>query len=108
MISYPSRASMHLTSSTISSLSSTIRIVFFPFIGLPLIDPNVEAGLFRQGVPDGLVDPPFREGGEAAVGGVETLRGPDEAQVAFGDQIAEGQAPVAVVQAGHDHDFQMG
>src|SRR6185369_6468887 len=73
MISYPSRASMHFTSSTISSLSSTIRIVFLPFMYLPLIDPGAEARLFPQRGPDGLADPPAGERGETSMGGIEVL-----------------------------------
>ncbi len=61
-------------------------------------------GRVLDGTPDRLADPPGRVGGELeALAPVELLDGVDQAEVAFLDQVGEGQARPLVL-AGYGYD----
>lgn len=66
-------------------------------------------GLVGEGAFDGLLDPPGGVGGElAAFVGVEALDGFHEADVAFRDEVEQGEAVVGVVLGDFDDEPEVG
>ena len=64
--------------------------------------------LVGQGALDRLLDPPRCVSAElAAFGGIETLDGFHQADVAFGNQIQQRQAKVGVIVRNFDHETQV-
>ena len=67
------------------------------------------ATLVGEGAGDGLADPPRGVGRELeALGVVELLDGPHEAEVPLLDEVEEGEAPVAVALGDRDHEPEVG
>jgi len=65
-------------------------------------------GLVHDGAFDGLANPPGGVGREAETAlGVEFLDGPDKPQVAFLDQVEQGQATVDVATGDFHHQAQV-
>jgi hypothetical protein len=67
-----------------------------------------DAALLRQRLEDGLADPPDGVGDELdALGLVELVRGPDQAEVALVDQVGERDALVLVLLGDRHHEAQV-
>lgn len=65
--------------------------------------------LVGEGAFDGLFDPPGGVGGElAALGGVEAFDGFHQADVAFVDEVEEGEAVVLVIAGDFDDQAEVG